>query len=293
MNFRQTKVTGSKEIRWLSDSDDDLIHIHVNKTTCKQDENQKPLNIMNQDKLVKKSEIKPLRQPNQTPVSNNQQKTSQTKLTKKENKIQRITSEEEKETRDKVASKAKQKTEEIHDVAEFGSYEKTYISLKQIYEENLKRKAKKVQKFKYLQKEHETQLHDLEVKNNDLIVTLQNTRFEMEQKVQDATKRLAMKEKQKAEDEKYCKTLEIKDKIKAEKESFEVVSTSVRTLAKAVSNNIIHEDDFKSIYDSNPFKGEVGEKYKELVDSLKECFLSKNQDNMKFMNEFDSIPLNF
>ena len=51
----------------------------------------------------------------------------------------------------------------------------------------------------------------------------------------------------------------------------------------------MHENDFKAIYDSNPFKGEVGEKYKELVDALKECFLSHSNDDAKFMNEFDAL----
>ena len=278
------------EIRWMSDSDDEVIHVHVKQPTKKINENENTENIIQTSaKRKANKKITPQISDFVTPQRNPIQKsyTQERIETPQYLNSQFSTPFSQSQTEFDNSSFSQSFVSEIpkqtlQDISQFSAYKQTYESMKPIVRENKQRIANKTEKLKKLRKTHETKLHEQEIQNNKLVAVLQKERFELEQKIEFSKKELQKKEEMKQTNENYSKTLEINAKIKDEKESFKAVSASIRTLNQILSNNILHEDDFKEIYNDNPFSGEVGEKYKELVTLMENCFLSKQKEELMF-----------
>ena len=285
----------------MSDSDDEVIHIHVKLNHSKGKENVPPTNrlenLENEEKL-------------QNTFKSSNQDIADNFVTPQRTLVQKSFTQEIIETpqfsefnpnlysqsqeRFKTAQQHRPTNEHMvmHEIGEVDAYKQTYESMKPIIKENQQRKANKLEKLKKLQKIHETKLHDQEIQNNKLVSVLQKERFELEQKIEFSRKELEQKEEMKKSNENYNETLEIRARNKSNKETFNAISASLRDLVQVLSNNIIHEDDFKDIDQSN-FQGEIGEKYKELIDTMKDCFISKYKDDARILNDVDSIPINF
>ena len=281
------------EIRWMSDSDDEVIHVHVKQSTKKINENENIQNILPTNEIIKANKRKsPQNSDFITPQRKIIQKsfTQETIETPQSLEFQFSTPFSQSQTDfSQNSSCAKSFISEnskpagnLQEITQISAYKQTYESLKPIVNENKQRIANKTEKLNKLIKKHEDKLHEQEIQNNKLVAVLQKERFELEQKIEFAQKELQKKEEMKQTNENYNKTLDAKAKVKAEKESFKAVSASIRVLNQILSNNILHEDDFKEIYDENPFSGEVGAKYKELVNLIENCFLAKQKEELVF-----------